>query len=195
MNLAQVPSLFIGFRFVMALLLLWDASDHQTGTWFVVGYSLAIVSDIFDGIIARRLGVSTPKLRQADSWADICLFLVVAVSTWLVHPEVILAFRVPLLIALFAQLSLFGLSLAKFQQMPSFHTYTAKAWGLALLMATISVFGFGVATPLWGAIFLCLLNTTEEILMTLILDEWHCDVLSILHARELRRQPNKPKTL
>ena len=187
-KLAQIPSLLIGFRFVMALLLLWDAVDHQTGIWFVVGYSLAIVSDIFDGIIARRQGVSTPKLPQADSWADICLFLVIAVSTWLVHPEVILAFRVPLLIALLAQLSLFGLSLAKFQKMPSFHTYTAKAWGLALLTATISLFGFGVAGPLWGAIVLCLLNTTEEILMALMLDEWHCDVLSIFHAWELRQQ-------
>lgn len=151
LKLTWLPGLLIGFRFLMAVLLLWDAADHQVGQCFVVGYSLAIASDIFDGIIARRLGVSTPQLRQADSWADICLFLVVALSTWWVYPDVILTFRIPLLIVLGAQLSLFGLSLAKFQKMPSFHTYTAKAWGLALLVATISLFGFGVAAPLWGA--------------------------------------------
>ena len=188
LKMTWLPGLLIGFRFTMAALLLWDAADQQAETWFVVGYSLAIASDIFDGIIARRLGASTPQLRQADSWADITLFLVVALSTWWVHPDVILAFRVPLLIALGAQLSLFGLSLAKFQKMPSFHTYTAKAWGLALLIATISLFGFGVAAPLWGAIVLCLINTVEEILMTLMLDEWHCDVLSIFHAQAIREQ-------
>ena len=74
LNLAQLPGLLVGFRVLIAPLLLVDAVDHQTSIWFLVGYGLAILSDIFDGIIARRLGVSTPQLRQADSWADIWLF-------------------------------------------------------------------------------------------------------------------------
>ncbi|MEH2188883.1 MAG: CDP-alcohol phosphatidyltransferase family protein [Nostoc sp.] len=87
-------------------------------------------TDVFDGIIARRLKVSTALLRQADSWADICLYLCVAISIWLVYPQVIINFRVPLLSAITIQLILFTISLIKFQKFPSFHTYTAKAWGL-----------------------------------------------------------------
>jgi CDP-diacylglycerol--glycerol-3-phosphate 3-phosphatidyltransferase len=168
-------------------MLLLDAMDRETSWGFVVGYVIAILSDIFDGIIARRLGVSTPNLRQADSWADICLFLCVAISTWLVHPKVILDFQVPLLLAILAQFTLFTISLIKFRKLPSFHTYTAKIWGLTLLVATICLFGFGHALTLWLAISLCLINSIEEIVMTLLLPTWQFDVLSVFHALDLRK--------
>ncbi|HEY9881725.1 MAG TPA: CDP-alcohol phosphatidyltransferase family protein [Leptolyngbyaceae cyanobacterium] len=187
MRLTRIPSLLVGLRFAIAPLLLFDALDHQTGPGFVIGYLIAILSDIFDGIIARRLGISTAQLRQADSWADIFLFLCLAASTWLVFPQVILAFRIPLLMALAAQLSLFAISLVKFRKLPSFHTYTAKIWGLTLLVATVALFGFGYSGALWGAIALCLINSLEEIAITLILPEWQCDVLSLFHALNLRQ--------
>jgi CDP-diacylglycerol--glycerol-3-phosphate 3-phosphatidyltransferase len=152
-----------------------------------VGYVIAVLSDIFDGILARRLGVSTIQLRQADSWADICLYLCVAISIWLVYPQIILDFQIPLLMAIVAQLTLFTLSQIKFKKFPSFHTYTAKVWGLTLLIATVGLFGFDYANTLWLAIGLCLINSLEEIGMTLLLPEWHCDVLSIFHALDLRQ--------
>jgi len=183
----RIPSILVGIRFVIAPLLLLDALDHHSTNWFVIGYVIAIISDIFDGIIARRLGVSTIQLRQADSWADIWLFICLAMSTWLVYPQVLIDFQTPLLLALAAQLLLFTISLIKFRKFPSFHTYTAKVWGLLLLITTVSLFGFGYAKPLWLAIVLCWLNSLEEIVMTLILPEWKCDVLSIFHALNLRR--------
>jgi CDP-diacylglycerol--glycerol-3-phosphate 3-phosphatidyltransferase len=187
LQLAHLPSILVGFRFVLAPLLLLDALDHDTSWLFLIGYVLAVLSDIFDGILARRLGVSTAQLRQADSWADIGLYLAIAMSTWLVYPDVIHQFQMPFLLALAAQLSLFAISLIKFQRFPSFHTYTAKIWGLTLLLATVSLFGFGYATPIWLAIALCLINSLEEIAMTLLLPQWQCDILSIFHALNLRQ--------
>ena len=186
-KLSYLPSLLIGMRFTIAPLLVFDALDHKTSYWFIIGYVIAVLSDIFDGIIARRLKVSTTQLRQADSWADICLYLCVAISAWLVYAQVIIDFRLPLLSAIAIQLILFAISLIKFCKFPSFHTYTAKAWGLALLAATIGLFGFGYANTLWLAIILCWLNSLEEIAMTLLLPTWQCDVLSIFHALELRK--------
>jgi phosphatidylglycerophosphate synthase len=186
-KLVHIPSILVGLRLAIAPLLLFDALDRQTGAGFIIGYIIAVLSDIFDGIIARRLNVSTPQLRQADSWADICLYLCIAASTWLVYPQVILDFRVPLLLAIAAQLILFTISLIKFSKFPSFHTYTAKIWGLMLLVATVGLFGFGYAPTLWLAIILCVVNSLEEIVMTLILPTWHCDILSIFHALALRQ--------
>lgn len=182
LKLAHVPSILVGIRFAIGPLLLINAFDHHTGIGFVLAYIVAVLSDIFDGIIARRLGVSTPQLRQADSWADICLYVCVAISTWLVFPQVILDFAVPLLMAIAAQLTLFTISLIKFQKFPSFHTYTAKVWGLTLLAATVALFGFHSDVWLWGAIALCWVNSLEEIVMTLLLPEWQCDILSLFHA-------------
>jgi phosphatidylglycerophosphate synthase len=182
-----IPSLLVGFRLAIAPLLLLDALDHKTSPLFVSGYVIAVLSDIFDGIIARRLGVSTAQLRQADSWADIGLYLSVAISTWLVYPQVILDYKVPLIIAAAAQLTLFAFSLAKFGKFPSFHTYTAKIWGLTLLVATVGLFGFSYNRTLWLTIGLCWLNSLEEIIMVLVLPKWQCDVLSLWHALKLRQ--------
>lgn len=188
MKLTYIPSLLVGMRLAIAPLLVWDAFDGQTSIWFIMGYVFAVLSDIFDGIIARRLQVSTPQLRQADSWADISLYVCVAISTWLVYPQVLREFRVPLLSAVAIQLILFTVSLIKFQKFPSFHTYTAKTWGLTLLAATVGLFGFGYTNTLWLAIALCWINSIEEIIMTLILPTWQCDILSVFHAIELRKQ-------
>ena len=186
-RLVQIPSILVGLRFAIAPLLLLDALDHQTGTAFVMGYVIAVLSDIFDGVIARRLGVSTAQLRVADSWADICLYVCVALSTWLVFPQTILDFKLPLLVAIAAQLTLFVISLIKFQKLPSFHTYTAKLWGLTLLVATVGLFGFSYDKTMWLAIALCLINSLEEIVMTLVLPEWRCDVLSLFEAINIRQ--------
>ncbi|NEQ43102.1 MAG: CDP-alcohol phosphatidyltransferase family protein [Leptolyngbya sp. SIOISBB] len=186
-RLVQIPSLLVGLRFAIAPFLLLDALDHQTGTVFVMGYVIAVLSDIFDGVIARRLGVSTAQLRVADSWADICLYVCVALSTWLVFPQTILDFKLPLLVAIAAQLTLFVISLIKFQKLPSFHTYTAKLWGLTLLVATVGLFGFSDNKMVWLAIALCLVNSLEEIVMTLVLPEWRCDVLSLFAAINIRQ--------
>ncbi|PSB02046.1 CDP-alcohol phosphatidyltransferase family protein [Merismopedia glauca] len=187
MKLTKLPQLLVVLRFGIAPLLLTDALDGRTTIWFILGYIIAFFSDIFDGIIARRLGVSTVGLRQADSIADVCLYISIAICVWLVHPEIIIDFKTPLLIAIAAQLILYAISLIKFRKPPSFHTYTAKAWGISLFIATIGIFGFNWGNGLWLAIAFCLINTIEEIAMTLILPEWHHDILSIFHAWELKK--------
>jgi len=155
-KLSHIPSLLVGMRFTIAPLLVFDALDHKTSSWFIIGYIIAVLSDIFDGIIARRLKVSTSLLRQADSWADICLYFCVAISVWLVYPQIIIDFRLPLLSAIAIQLILFAISLIKFQKFPSFHTYTAKAWGLTLLIATVGLFGFSYANTMKAADYILL---------------------------------------
>ena len=86
-----------------------------------------------------------------------------------------------------AQVTLFSLSLLKFRKFPSFHTYTAKIWGLSLLVATVSLFAFNYTEPFWLAIALCYLNSLEEIVMVLVLPEWQCDILTLFEAMELRK--------
>jgi CDP-diacylglycerol---glycerol-3-phosphate 3-phosphatidyltransferase len=186
LKLTQIPWILIGLRVTIAPLLLLDVLDGTIGNGFITGYTFAVFSNIFDGIIARRLGSSTIALRQADSWADISLYLCIAISTWFVHPDVFTQFQIPLLLAIAAQITLFAISLIKFGEFPSFHTYTAKAWGVSLFIAVVGLFGFNHVTLLWGAIVLCWINSVEEIIMIFMLSEWTHDVLSVFHARKLR---------
>ena len=63
-KLSHIPSLLVGMRFTIAPLLVFDALDHKTSYWFIIGYIIAVLSDIFDGIISRRLKVSTSQGKR-----------------------------------------------------------------------------------------------------------------------------------
>ena len=184
--LQSLPFSLVILRLCLSPLLLWDAIDGTTSTWFILGFVVAFLSDIFDGAIARRIGVSTAALRQADSLADVCLYLCIGISAWLVHPDVVTAFSIPLTIIIFMQLIWLVVNLAKYGKPASYHTYSAKAWGVTLFIATIALFGFNYAgVTLLIMITVGCVHTLEEIAMTLILPNWTHDVLSIVHARKL----------
>jgi CDP-diacylglycerol--glycerol-3-phosphate 3-phosphatidyltransferase len=183
-----LPAALIILRFFMGPLLLLNAIDGKADAWFIVGFVVAFLSDIFDGVIARRLGVSTASLRRADSWADVCLYICVGVSAFLVHPDVVIAFSDPLNAVVGIQLIWWVVNLAKYGQPASYHTYSAKAWGVTLFVATIALFSFGYGgLTLSLAIAVGIIHTLEEIAMTLILPQWTHDVLSIVHALRLRQ--------
>lgn len=184
-----IPGILIFLRAAIAPFLLWDAIDGTISVWFIIGYLVGFFSDIFDGVIARRIGVSTAQLRQADSWADVCFYICVFASAWLVHRDVVIAFRAPLLAVVFVQLVWWIVNLVKYGKPASYHTYSAKFWGVTLFIATVALFGFNYAgIALWLAIISGIIHTVEEIAMTLLLPEWKHDILSIFHALRLRRE-------
>jgi CDP-diacylglycerol--glycerol-3-phosphate 3-phosphatidyltransferase len=192
MNFKSIPTLLVIYRFAVAPFLLWDAFDGKTTIWFLIGFITAFVGDIFDGIIARRLGVSTAELRQADSWADVCLFSCVFISAGLVHPEVLIDYKIPLLTVVIAQIIWWIVNLIKYGKPASYHTYSAKFWGITLFIAIVSLFGFNYAgIALWLTCIAGFIHTVEEIAMTLILPVWTHDVLSIFHALKIRQTLNQ----
>ena len=183
-----LPVALVIFRFFMGPSLLLNAIDGKTDAWFIVGFVAAFLSDIFDGVIARQLGVSTASLRRADSWADVCLYICIGISAFLVHSDAMIAFSRPLSAVVGIQLIWWVVNLAKYGQPASYHTYSAKAWGVTLFVATIALFGFNYGgLTLSVAIAVGIIHTLEEIAMTLILPEWTHDVLSIVHALRLRQ--------
>ncbi|MDZ8082602.1 MAG: CDP-alcohol phosphatidyltransferase family protein [Nostoc sp. DcaGUA01] len=189
MNLTLVPSGLVLFRFLVSPFLLWDALDGKTSVWFIVGFVAAFLSDIFDGIIARRLNVSNAQLRQADSWADVCLFSCIFISAWLIHRDILIAYRVPLLTVVFVQMVWWLVNLVKYRKPASYHTYSAKFWGITLFIAIIALFGFHYAgVTLWITCIAGTIYSIEEIAMTLILPVWTHDVLSIFHALNIRKE-------
>lgn len=183
-----VPAALVNLRIAIAPFLILDAFMGGGGTVWTVTYVAAIVSDIFDGVIARSLGIATEALRTADSYADQLLFIALGASAWNMHQQVVLDYSPALLVALAAQLTLFATSFAKFGMMPCCHGYSAKLWGLSLLIAVVALFGYGFAPLLWGPIVCCCLNAIDEIAITLILPEWQHDVKSVWHAMELRQE-------
>ena len=183
-----IPAGLIVLRFLLGPVLLLSALGGNT-LWFMIGFIVAFLSDIFDGIIARRLGVSTKKLREYDGWVDTWFYGWIVLSLWLVHRAVVIAFLVPLLIVVSTQLFAWMIDLVKFRRVTNYHAYSSKAWGVTLFVSIVALFGFGYAgITLWVMIIVGVISHLEEMAMTLTLPRWMHDVPSIVHAIRIRRE-------
>ena len=183
----QIPAALVALRFVIAPLLLWDARDGKVLRWFWAVVAVAFLSDIFDGVIARKLKVVTARLRMADSYADILFYCSLMGCIYLARNRVAEALWMPATIVAFAQLLNWGFSLAKFRKLTSYHSYLAKLRGAILFFAAVGVFSFDPSGRLlWASAASALISNTEGIIITAILPVWKYDVWSIAAARRLR---------
>jgi CDP-diacylglycerol--glycerol-3-phosphate 3-phosphatidyltransferase len=156
-----VPFSLIAVRFLLALLFLAFGLMHRSiavpGIVFTFILVIAVLSDIFDGVIARRVGVADERLRRMDSQTDILFWVSAFIAAWLIHPGIVMAhgFEISLLIGF--EIVLYLVSWARFGKGSSTHAYSAKAYGLGLLVGMI------------------------------VLPAWAHDVPTVYHALGLRR--------
>lgn len=187
MTLQQIPVVLVLSRLPAGPVLLWAALTHQSSGWLLGILVYVFLSDVFDGIIARRLGSVTEQLRVADSWADTVFYLCVAVSVWELRRALLASFTMPLLAVLALLAVNWVLAMVKFQRAMNFHSLSSKFWGLSLFAASVALLGFATAGAwLWAAIVVGICGHLEGIAMILILPHWAHDVSGIPDALRLR---------
>jgi len=181
-------------RLLLAPTLLWITRDRTAGGWYVACCLVALVSDIIDGMIARRGGVDTAGLRRYDSTADTVFYLAAAWTVWRVHPEVVRTYWPGVAVVVVLELTRYVVDVRKFGREASYHAWTAKAWGLSLAAALVAVMGFGDAVP-WMAITIALgiIADVEGLAISWILPSWHHDVKSLWHARAIARTEQRTR--
>jgi phosphatidylglycerophosphate synthase len=147
----------------------------------------AFLSDVFDGVVARRLGVATTALRRLDSAADTVFYVAAAYAAWELHPDGVARHAAPLLALVVLEAARYAVDLAKFRREASYHMWSAKAFGVALFLAFVGILGFGHTGWLVSvAIAVGIVSDLEGIAISLVLPTWHHDVPSIAHALRLR---------
>lgn len=182
-----IPPGLIASRFLLGPALLIDALDGHTGIWFGIGLIIALMSDVFDGVIARRIGSATPKLREWDSWVDGWFCLCVAVCAWFAQRDTVITFA-PLIIAWFATDSLaLLLDWLKFRRFASYHAYSSKLAGLLLFIAIFVLFVFQGNNFLLGlALIVAIISHLERMLITAMIPRWTPDIAGFWKAMTLR---------
>jgi CDP-diacylglycerol---glycerol-3-phosphate 3-phosphatidyltransferase len=153
------------FRLGLAPLLLAGAVWLPGGV-LVVALTLAVLSDIFDGIIARRLGCATPALRQADSTADVVFWLCMLGVAIRRAPALFVGHMPVIAALLLAEAACQALCLARFRRPVATHTYFAKSWGLVLLGCFAAMFLSPSALAIW---FACLYGIAVDMEIFVIL--------------------------
>jgi CDP-diacylglycerol--glycerol-3-phosphate 3-phosphatidyltransferase len=164
----------------------WLAPDP--GPWLAVGVVVGFLTDLFDGILARYIGVATPRLRRLDSQTDLVFWLCVVGCVFVVRWEVAAANwgYVAGMIALEA--ATYAISIAKFGRETCTHAYSAKAWCVLAVGAFVAILGFGEAVYAFPILFVTYcLSWLEVVAIILILPAWRSDVPSCYHAWLVRR--------
>jgi len=174
-------------RIVLAPLLTWLMMTRNFRLAAAL-YAVAVVSDIYDGVIARKLGIATLRLRLADGYADIWLYLCMGAGIILGFPNSLAGLALPFFISMGLQVGSWLFCLARFGRITSYHSMMAKLTGLALLVGILTLLISGFVLPLTCALWIFVINLVEEIIMTALLPSYHHDVWNLKAAFELRRR-------
>lgn len=186
----NIPILLIIFRFCLAPIILFLAFylGESTSKIIVVLMFLGLISDIFDGIIARKQNISTEKLRRLDSQTDMVFWLSMGISTYHLHPEIIMEHIVAVRAILVMEVMCYAISIFKFGKETCTHAYLSKFWGITLFSSFFSLLYFGYAgLPFYLCLISGLISHIDRILIVLILPKWQHDVPSFYHAYLIRK--------
>ena len=185
----RIPAVLVSFRAALGPVVVLLSVAHQpyAGAIIAALIVLALLSDIYDGLLARLWEIDTENLRRWDTRADTFFYFCVLIAVLLRNPTAILA-RWPIIAALLAaQAAQHLFSLYKYGRHASYHSVISKIWGLLMAAAMICLLGFdldGWFTSFalgWG-----ILCNLQGLAMSLLLPTWHRDVPSLCHAFRLR---------
>ena len=188
-----IPYFLVWFRLMLVPVIgigYWYGANQKL---YIALLLAGIVSDIFDGVLARRWKTSTPQLRRFDGNVDtlfygcagmVCVFLHAA---WL-HPWLI-----PILIMLLSLIAQNLVALIRYgRQQPSYHMWSGKIWSIAIVVMLISLFlDYPSVWVLTITVALGIYNSIEGIISSLISPKPLTDIPTVFHAIKISRVASK----
>lgn len=166
----------------------------QMSTAFIMLLIPAMVSDVIDGWLARKLGAESTLGATLDSVADILLILAILYSIWPLHPYVYREHGL-VFIAVGTWLALGHLgSLLRYGRLASFHTHLIRAGILAFHIFAMLLFLFGF-NPLflYMTAAICSLGGLEHFAMLVLVREWKPNIAGgLAEVLRLRRESRQP---
>src|SRR5436190_1506933 len=88
LNGPQILILIRALLVPVTLTIAWTIG-RPAAWWIVTLMFLGLLTDIFDGIIARKQKISTESLRRIDSQVDLVFWLAIAGCVWILYPQLI----------------------------------------------------------------------------------------------------------
>jgi len=185
----QIPWAMASARAALGPLLIAGAACSWNGATLAGIVVAALVSDIYDGVLARRWQCDTAAVRLFDSMADTVFYLCTAAALWIGQPQLWRSYRGLLVGLLALEAVRFAFDFAKFGRPASYHSYLAKTWGLVMALAVVAAFALhrsNVLIP--AALVLGILCDLEGLAMSLVMPVWRKDIKTLREAWCVRKQ-------
>lgn len=188
--LNKTPILLIYSRLISGFLILSLAvlkiNDYPIVATILISFGL--LSDIFDGIIARKLNVSTEKLRRLDSTIDQIFYLSIVLASYIHCPAFFKNQKIEIGIILGIESLAYLLCFLKFKKEIAFHSIGAKIWSLFLFALLIQITFTCTSSIIFQLVFwIGIITRLEIIAIVITLKNWTNDVPSLYHAFQLRK--------
>ncbi|MFO7674623.1 MAG: CDP-alcohol phosphatidyltransferase family protein [Lutibacter sp.] len=174
------------------LLILW-LGNRELFTWLLlVSYS----TDAFDGFLARRLKITSPRGSQLDSFGDQITFVVAIIGLLVYEYDFMKEHSFFIILVFLPYIFQMIIAFMKYGKATAFHTYLAKLSAIVQSIFILWLLFFGpIYWLFYVMIVLGLLETIEEIALIFMYDNWVAGVKGIYWALRDKRRLRKKTTV
>jgi len=189
--LTHLPNAISIVRILIAPVALWCAwqGNESAYKWL---FTTAVVSDFFDGAIARLLKIESDLGARLDAFGDMLTYLVLVFAVSWLWPDFINERLWMIVIVLGVYAVSFAIGYLRFRKLNAFHSWAGKA--SAVLMAGGMIVWF-IGGPGWvfnAALGVSLLSGLEQVAIASVIPAWRTTVPTLWHAIEHRRAGRAP---
>lgn len=190
-KLLTVPNTLCVIRLLGSPLLIVLAVIDQP-YWFLGLFLVLMMTDWFDGKLARLLNQRSAIGPQLDSVADYTMYASLLVGTIWLRTSFLRSEWPWIVLPLSAYLISAVMCLIKFRRLPMYHTRFAKTCWALVAVAVVFVIAEGSAWPFRIAMLGITLTCLEAAVITLLLPRWRTDIPSFVHVLTSRRAAKAP---
>lgn len=182
-----IPNVLSCFRLASVPVLLVLARYGCANLFFAL-FVCALLTDMADGYLARRLRQETEFGARLDSCGDFALYLSTPLCAWWLWPEIVLQ-EAPYVAAVLAGFILpILIGFARYRRLTSYHTWGAKLSAVVMGIGTVLLFAGFSPWPFRFSTLVLIVTQVEEVAITFVSAEWRANVPTLWHALRRNRE-------
>ena len=182
----NAPNVISAFRIVcvpVVLVLAWNGESRA----FLVLFGVGLLSDVVDGVLARRLGQVTDLGARLDQWGDFALWAALPLGVWWLWPHIVAREATYVILSVGCMLLPTAIAYAKYGAVPGYHTWSVKLGAILMGIGAALLLVFDIAWAFRAAALFQLVCAVDELGITYVSPACRNDVPSVFHAVRERR--------
>lgn len=181
-SIKSVPDLLC-FARLLLVPVVWALALSNLPFYTGIALLAAGLTDVFDGIIARRWNIATAYGSRLDSIADTLMEISAAAAVLILKPEIFTGHALILGVWIAVEASSILLGWLKFRRIANLHLYLTKAAGVIAYAFVVYTFVAGYnETFFYVTVTLLIVSSLECLLIQLIAPRVDEHMKSIYHA-------------